>query len=123
MLVWLVAASYVLGVIAAIDAIMNARTPQGAIAWSVSLVSMPLVALPAYLVLGRSKFEGSAVAYEQRKHEIDALVARIRENLQPWRRCQRRGIRHVSRGSEALGNGPHEGESGGSAGQRTGHVR
>ena len=84
MLVWLVAASYVLGVIAAIDAIMNARTPQGAIAWSVSLVSMPLVALPAYLVLGRSKFEGSAVAYEQRKHEIDALVARIRENLRPW---------------------------------------
>ena len=63
---------------------MNTRTAQGAIAWSVSLISIPFVAIPAYLVFGRSKFEGSGVAYEQRKHEIDALVARIRENLQPW---------------------------------------
>ena len=84
MLVWLVAASYVAGAIAAVDAIMTARTEQGAIAWSVSLISMPFVALPAYLVLGRSKFEGKIVAYEQRKHEIDALIARIRENLRPW---------------------------------------
>ncbi len=84
MLVWLVTASYIAGAIAAVDAIMTARTEQGAIAWSVSLLSMPFVALPAYLVFGRSKFEGRMVAYEQRKQEIDALVATIRENLRPW---------------------------------------
>ncbi len=84
MLVWLVTASYVAGAIAAVDAIMNTRTEQGAIAWSVSLLSMPFVALPAYLVFGRSKFEGKMVAYQERKHEIDALVATIRENLRPW---------------------------------------
>jgi cardiolipin synthase len=84
MLVWLVTASYVAGAIAAVDAIMTARTEQGAIAWAVSLISVPFVALPAYLVLGRSKFEGKMVAYEQRKHEIDALVATIRKNLRPW---------------------------------------
>jgi cardiolipin synthase len=83
-LVWLVTASYVAGAIAAVDAIMTVRTEQGAIAWSVSLLSMPFVALPAYLVFGRSKFEGKMVAYHERKHEIDALVATIRENLRPW---------------------------------------
>ncbi len=84
MLVWLVTASYVAGAIAAVDAILTTRTEQGAIAWSVSLLTMPFVAVPAYLVFGRSKFEGKMAAYEQRKHEIDALVATIRENLRPW---------------------------------------
>ena len=58
---------YLAGIVAAIDAIMTARTSQGAIAWSVSLVSFPFIALPAYLVFGRSKFDGMLAAYEQRK--------------------------------------------------------
>jgi cardiolipin synthase A/B len=40
--------------------------------------------VPAYLVFGRSKFEGMTAAYEQCKQEIDALIARIRDNLRPW---------------------------------------
>jgi cardiolipin synthase A/B len=119
MLTWLVAASYVVGVIAAVEAIMTARTAQGAIAWSVSLVSMPFVAVPAYLVFGRSKFEGTLVAYEQRKHEIDVLVAKIREQLRPWnvggndepgvyRAVQRLSGMELTRGNHAelLINGP-----------------
>jgi cardiolipin synthase len=84
MIAWVVTIFYVLGVAAAIEAIMTARTAQGAIAWSVSLVMMPFVALPAYLVLGRSKFEGTIEAYEQRKDEIDSIISDIRENLKPW---------------------------------------
>ena len=84
MIAWIVTAFYVLGVAAAVEAIMTARTAQGAIAWSVSLVSMPFVALPAYLVFGRGKFKGSVEAYEQRKDEIDTIISDIRENLQPW---------------------------------------
>jgi len=48
----------VLGIISAIDAVMTARTPQGSIAWAVSLVTFPYVAVPAYWVFGRSRFEG-----------------------------------------------------------------
>jgi cardiolipin synthase len=84
MIAALVTAFYVCGVIAAIEAIMTTRTPQGAVAWSVSLVSFPFVALPAYLVLGRSKFEGMAEAYEARKDEIDSVTALFHRNLQPW---------------------------------------
>src|SRR5262245_56475927 len=75
---------YVAGVISAIHAVMTVRTPQGAIAWSVSLVSFPFVAVPAYLVFGRSKFEGMVQAYDARRAEIEALEAQVRRNIDPW---------------------------------------
>lgn len=75
---------YALGIVAAIEAIMTVRTAQGAIAWSVSLVTFPFVALPAYLVFGRNRFEGMVQAYEARKDDIDTLTAQVRENLHPW---------------------------------------
>jgi cardiolipin synthase A/B len=80
----IVAAFYLAGIVAAIDAVMNARTSQGAIAWAVSLLALPLVAVPAYLVFGRSKFEGMSAAYDERRQEIDALVRQVREGLKPW---------------------------------------
>jgi cardiolipin synthase len=84
MIAIIVTAFYVGGILAAVDAIMTARTEQGAIAWAVSLVTLPFVALPAYLVLGRSKFEGTIAAYEQRKDEIDSLVDEMHRNLDAW---------------------------------------
>ena len=72
-------AFYVAGIITAIHAVMTVRTPQGAIAWSVSLVSFPFVAVPAYLVFGRSTFEGMVQAYDARRSEIEALEAQVRQ--------------------------------------------
>jgi cardiolipin synthase A/B len=75
---------YIGGILAAIEAVMTARTSQGAVAWSVSLVSFPFVALPAYLVFGRNKFEGMVTAYEDSKDELDKVHATFRENMKPW---------------------------------------
>ena len=75
---------YIGGILAAIEAVMMARTSQGAVAWSISLVSFPFVALPAYLVLGRSKFAGMTTAYEDSKDEIDQVNATFREYMEPW---------------------------------------
>jgi len=74
---------YVSGVLSALNAAMTARTSQGAVAWIVALVSFPFVAVPAYWVLGRSKFKGFADAYESNKDEIDAVVEDIVTNLAP----------------------------------------
>jgi hypothetical protein len=52
--VWTLVVFEVVGVFSAVDAIMSTRTAQGAIAWSVSLVTVPVVAVPAYWVFGRS---------------------------------------------------------------------
>ncbi len=80
----IVTAFYLAGILAAVEAIMTVRTAQGAIAWAVSLVSFPFVAVPAYLVFGRSKFEGMVAAYEQRKGEIDGLVGEVQRRLGAW---------------------------------------
>jgi cardiolipin synthase A/B len=69
----LVIAAHVLGVIAAIHAIINTRTSQGAVAWAVSLVAMPYFTLIPYLFLGRSKFAGYI---DERRLELDILRQR-----------------------------------------------
>ena len=76
---------YVLGIVSAVDAIMSARTPQGAVAWSVALISFPFVAVPAYAVFGRSKFAGTLEAYEENQGQIDALISEFHTNLTPWK--------------------------------------
>lgn len=54
---WGLVPLYAAGVFTAVDAVMKARTPQGATAWVFALVAFPLVALPLYWVVGRFKFD------------------------------------------------------------------
>ena len=84
MIAGIVIVFYVLGIVSAVNAIMSARTPQGAVAWAVALESFPFVAESAYAIFGRDKFEGTLQAYEERKDEIDTLIADFRTNLEPW---------------------------------------
>ena len=60
----------VAGIVTAVHAIFNARSAQGSTAWAVSLIAIPLVALPFYLVFGRSRFSGYVDA---RRHSDIAL--------------------------------------------------
>ncbi len=84
MVAFIVTIFYIGGIVAAVEAVMTVRTAQGAVAWSVSLVSFPFVALPAYLVFGRSKFRGTMAAYEQSRNEIDKVITTFRHNIKPW---------------------------------------
>ena len=63
--------SELLGVLLAIDAVMRPRSPQGAIAWSVALISIPLVSIPLYLVFGRTKFRGYAESVREKERQLD----------------------------------------------------
>lgn len=84
MTAWVVSIFYVVGFLLAAHAIMTARTSQGAIAWAVSLVAFPFASVPAYLVLGRSKFQGMTESYDARQDEIDEVIEKARDNLDPW---------------------------------------
>ena len=53
---------HILGFTSSIHAVMSTRTSQGAIAWAVTLNTFPYLAVPAYWVFGRSKFEGYVIA-------------------------------------------------------------
>src|ERR1700761_8331222 len=46
------------GIVAALNAVMNTRTAQGAFAWALGLVLLPYITLIPYLYLGRSRFRG-----------------------------------------------------------------
>jgi len=73
----LVGLLYLLGIAAAIDAIFRARSSQSAIAWSLSLLMFPLIALPLYLLFSDRKF----TAYLQSRRAGDAEIHRLVEKL------------------------------------------
>lgn len=53
----LVVVVHLLGAYSSLQAIMEARTPQGATAWAVALNTFPFVAVPAYWIFGHSELE------------------------------------------------------------------
>ena len=55
-------ALYLIAFTLCIRAIMNSRSSQGALAWSISLISFPSLAIPFYLLFGRRKFHGYITA-------------------------------------------------------------
>jgi cardiolipin synthase A/B len=64
---------HLLGVVAAVHAMMGSRTPQGAVAWIVSLITLPYLALPLYLVFGRNKFKGYVRTIRARSSRIQEI--------------------------------------------------
>ena len=66
---------HVAGFFSSIDAVMRARTSQGAIAWVISLNTIPIVSLPSYWVLGRTKFQGYVLARQQDDSELSPIIA------------------------------------------------
>ena len=51
-----VAGFYIVGLLHVLHALMHVRTSQGTIAWVVSLLTMPFLAIPLYWMLGRTRF-------------------------------------------------------------------
>ena len=80
-LAWCFIALRVFGVICAVDAVMSPRTSQGAIAWSLGLVGVPAVAVPAYLLFGRGKFEGYLETRKENQAEFEELVYEVQSNM------------------------------------------
>ncbi|RKX35671.1 MAG: cardiolipin synthase [Verrucomicrobia bacterium] len=68
---------HLLGLISSVHAVMGTRTAQGAIAWIISLNTFPYLAVPAYWVLGRSRFRGYVTA----RQTVDHLTDRLSDDL------------------------------------------
>lgn len=66
------------GILAAVHAVMNTRTSQGAIAWAISLVTFPWAALVLYAIFGRNKFNG----YVLLRSAKDLNIRHFIENIQ-----------------------------------------
>ncbi|MCW8806868.1 MAG: cardiolipin synthase [Rhodanobacter sp.] len=64
---------HLLGLFAAMHAVVHTRTPQGAIGWALGLLLLPYVTLLPYLYLGSSRFTGYPAAYACRPSTYPAL--------------------------------------------------
>jgi cardiolipin synthase len=75
---------HVLGAISSVHAIMSTRTAQGAVAWVVSLNTFPYVAVPAYWVLGRNKFQGYVSARQLVDEELVKVAPETVAHVDPF---------------------------------------
>ena len=64
-----------IGLLLAADAVMRSRSSQGAIAWLFSLAAMPIIAIPLYLIFGRTKFQGYAEAIRDKETALEDQTA------------------------------------------------
>ena len=71
-----VAMVYAIAIFSAVEAVMTVRTAQGAIAWSISLLTLPYLTVPLYLIFGRNRFDG----YIEQRSEIEAETERLSED-------------------------------------------
>lgn len=65
----------IIGLLLAADAVMRSRSSQGAIAWLFSLVAMPIIAIPLYLIFGRTRFHGYAEAIRDKESLLEDQTA------------------------------------------------
>lgn len=72
-------AAQVGGVISSFHALMSTRTPQGTIAWIVSLNTFPVLALPAYWIFGRNNFNGYVTARQENDDDLVEVVKSLVE--------------------------------------------
>jgi cardiolipin synthase len=75
--------AHVLGFLSSLNALMTVRTAQGTIAWMLSLNAVPLLAVPAYWVFGRSKFAGYVVRRQSRDLLADPQARAVADRLVP----------------------------------------
>ena len=83
----LLAAFHMAGVLSAVNALFSARSSQGAIAWVLSMITFPYVAVPLYWIFGRDRFLGYVTARREGSPEIKALrveLERNRADLRPF---------------------------------------
>lgn len=77
-----VIAAHIAGAITSVHAVMETRTSQGAIAWAVSLNTVPYIALPAYLMFGRTKFNGYVKKRQDKIEDTSPIVREVIDKIQ-----------------------------------------
>ena len=75
--------AHVIGFVLSIQAVMQTRTEQGAVAWVFALNTVPVVAVPAWWVFGSKELEGYQNAMRVGMDEVRPLAQRLIGNLSP----------------------------------------
>jgi len=90
---YILVAAEVLGILLALQVVMQPRSSQGTIAWFIALITLPVITVPLYAVFGRTRFKGytealrdAAASVEERAREwlvnMNAMAAQPRAGLE-----------------------------------------
>lgn len=79
---------YLIGFICACLALLTSRTPQGATAWVVGLITLPFVTIPIYLVFGRSKFYGYKKRFKSIERKMNEKFASMEGILNDFEKSE-----------------------------------
>lgn len=75
-----VVVAHVVGALTSVEAIMQTRTPQGAVAWAVSLNLFPYGAVPAYWAFGHTQFKKYNAVRDLNEEKFDPIRKAIGES-------------------------------------------
>ncbi len=78
-------AFYVFGLLHVLHALMHVRTSQGTIAWVISLLTVPFLAIPMYWLLGRTRFSRNIGGRRQTDDRLKKLAESMHLRL---RHCE-----------------------------------
>lgn len=92
----------VLGVMLAVHAIMQPRSSQGAIAWFIALISMPLITVPLYAVFGRTRFFGYTEALRKAEAQVGAGVREWLQQMNTLAASPRPGLEVINNLSTSI---------------------
>lgn len=87
--------AHAIGFVSSLDALMSTRTAPGAVAWIVSLNTLPYVAVPAYWVFGRTKFHGYVIGRREDDTVLYGVLDEKLALLHPYSVSLPPGQRHV----------------------------
>lgn len=94
-LITFLAIAQLFGFLSSLDALMSVRTAQGTVAWMVSLNAAPFVAVPAYWIFGRTKFQGYVVGRRDEDSRLHHELEEMMSLVHPYRVALPPGERHV----------------------------
>ncbi|MFL1407614.1 cardiolipin synthase [Marinobacter sp. M1N3S26] len=77
-----VTALYGVALICVYRTLLSYRTAQGAIAWIISLIGMPWIAVPLYLLFGRNRFSGYVRARRLNDRTLEPLLTRYEQQAE-----------------------------------------
>ncbi len=104
-----VAGLYAVALFCVYRVLLSYRTAQGAIAWIISLLGLPVIAIPLYLIFGRNRFIGYVRARRLHDRALDPLLARYEDQAETLPGMELDGVSDELRVLCKLGRQPFTG--------------
>ncbi len=77
-------AFYAVGILHVLHALMHVRTSQGTIAWVISLMTVPFLAIPMYWLLGRTRFSKNVGGRRENDSNLNKLAVAMHKRLRRY---------------------------------------